>query len=92
MPWKANITVMSMCYKFNLLARIGEFCQQYYFNIYRTLYKINIPHSLHISCHIHNLLQLIGQEFELETALGLCQALTKHLEEAEAQKAVNENW
>lgn len=37
-------------------------------------------------------LQLIGQEFEEETALGLCQAITKHLEEAEAQKPVNENW
>ena len=36
--------------------------------------------------------QLIGQEFEEETALGLCLAITKHLQEAEAQKHHNHNW
>ncbi|XP_060587837.1 importin-9-like [Ruditapes philippinarum] len=47
-------------------------------------------YSVRISAQ--DLLMLIGQEFEDESALGLCQAITKHLQEAEAQKSVTDNW
>ncbi|KAH3881360.1 importin-9-like isoform X2 [Dreissena polymorpha] len=47
-------------------------------------------YSVRISAQ--DLLMLIGQEFEEETALGLCLAITKHLQEAEAQKHHNHNW
>ncbi|WAR26248.1 IPO9-like protein [Mya arenaria] len=47
-------------------------------------------YSVRISAQ--DLLMLIGQEFELESALGLCAAITRHLQEAETQKQHHENW
>ncbi|KAL4226818.1 Importin 9 [Mactra antiquata] len=50
----------------------------------------SFSYSVRISAQ--DLLMLIGQEFEDETALGLCQAITRHLQESETQKPVNPCW